>query len=179
MFMRDGYSQTTVAAIAAASGVSTTTFFRYFDTKAEIVWAEFDAHISRLRKRFESDATDAPVLVVVRGTVLRTLGEDLDSAGLSLLRFELFDGSAELRSDESEHWAVWAEVVSAYVARRSGRHARAVLPSAIGGAVQATMLAVLRGWSARPVDREAILAELDRELVVICNALTPLLRESQ
>jgi AcrR family transcriptional regulator len=177
LFLRDGYSQTTIAAIARASGVSTTTFFRYFSSKAEIVWAEFDAHTQRLRARLESDDARGPILATVRAAVVETLRTDLDPDGLSMRRFQLFDGSAELRGEESEHWRAWADSVAEFVARRTGLPARAPLPSAIGGAVQASILAVLRGWTGRAVDAEAILRDLDEALVPICDALEPLLTE--
>ena len=49
LFSRQGYDQTTVDEIAAAVGVSRRTFFRYFETKPDVVWGEFDAELARLR----------------------------------------------------------------------------------------------------------------------------------
>jgi AcrR family transcriptional regulator len=175
LFLRDGYSQTTVAAIAEASGVSTTTFFRYFSSKAEIVWAEFDEHTRRLRQNLESDDGRDRVLSAVRVAALETLRPDLDPGGLSMRRFRLLDGSAELQSEESEHWQSWADAVADFVAHRAGLPPRAPLPAAIGSAIQATVLAVLRAWTGRDVDPDAILADLDAALVPICGALEPLL----
>ncbi len=48
LFSRQGYDQTTVDEIAAAVGVSRRTFFRYFETKPDVVWGEFDAELARL-----------------------------------------------------------------------------------------------------------------------------------
>ncbi|MGH9079898.1 MAG: TetR family transcriptional regulator, partial [Acidimicrobiales bacterium] len=48
LFSRQGYDQTTVSEIAAAVGVSRRTFFRYYDSKRDVVWGEFDTELARL-----------------------------------------------------------------------------------------------------------------------------------
>ena len=53
LFARQGYDETTIDQIAAAVGVSRRTFFRYYDSKREVVWGEFDAELIRLRTRLE------------------------------------------------------------------------------------------------------------------------------
>lgn len=175
LFLRDGYAQTTIDSIAAAGGISRTTFFRYFDSKAEIVWAEFDAHTARLRARLNEDQGFAPSLDAVRTAVIEALRADLDDAGLSMRRFRLLDSSSDLRSQESEHWLSWAESIAQFVAHRHHLDEHAAIPSAVGGAMQATMLATLRAWVGRHVDPPGILADLDLALKPICQALQSLL----
>ena len=51
LFARQGYDDTTVDEIAAAVGISRRTFFRYYETKPDVVWGEFDAELGRLRDR--------------------------------------------------------------------------------------------------------------------------------
>ena len=48
LFNRQGYDQTTVDQIATAVGVSRRTFFRYYESKRDVVWGEFDAELVRL-----------------------------------------------------------------------------------------------------------------------------------
>ena len=61
LFNRQGYDETTVDEIAAAVGVSRRTFFRYYDSKREVVWGEFDAELVRLEQKLASASTDEPV----------------------------------------------------------------------------------------------------------------------
>ncbi|WP_316308620.1 TetR family transcriptional regulator, partial [Clavibacter michiganensis] len=89
LFFENGYSETTVAMIAEKAGISKTSFFRYFSSKAEIVWSDFDAHSERLRARLAQDAEGG--LDAVRHAIVENLRSDLDSGGVSLRRFELLD----------------------------------------------------------------------------------------
>src|SRR6185312_17166485 len=49
LFVEKGFEQTTVDEIAAAVGVGRRTIFRYFPSKNDMVWGEFDQVIERLR----------------------------------------------------------------------------------------------------------------------------------
>ena len=46
LFTDQGFEQTTVDQIATAAGVSRRTFFRYFDSKSDVLWSEFDAEVA-------------------------------------------------------------------------------------------------------------------------------------
>ena len=48
LFSEKGFDETTVEEIATAAGVSSRTFFRYFDSKSSVLWHEFDARAARV-----------------------------------------------------------------------------------------------------------------------------------
>jgi len=174
LFLEHGYSGTTIAMIAEGAGISKTSFFRYFSSKSEIVWADFDAHTDRLRTRL-SKATHADLIAVQR-IIVDNLRADLDSGGVSLRRFQLLDTSPDLRSDESVRWFVWADIVAEHLRLASGLDHSTPLQAAAGSAMQATMLAVLREGVRNGTSRDDILARLDSELNRVCTAFGPLLR---
>jgi AcrR family transcriptional regulator len=174
LFFDHGYSGTTIAMIAEGAGISKTSFFRYFSSKAEIVWADFDAHTDRLRERLAAGPAGLPA---VRIAVVDNLRADLDSGGVSLRRFELLDTSPELRSEESVRWFAWAEIVTEHLRLSSGREHPTPSQAAVGSAIQATMLAVLRDGVRHPADPETLLARLDAELLLLCTAVESLLRD--
>jgi AcrR family transcriptional regulator len=176
LLLRDGYEATTVQAIITASGVGRTTFFRYFGSKAGIVWGEFDGAVERLRRALDSADDDVGVLAAVRHSVVEStrLSQE-QSPDAWLDRFRVIDRDAALASEAAQHWSVWAAEVSGFVFRRTGMPAGTPLPAAIGGAVQAAYVAVLRAWSSSAAEGPVDVGELDDALRPICDALESIL----
>ncbi|MFJ8753262.1 TetR family transcriptional regulator [Streptomyces sp. NPDC102441] len=173
LLLRDGYEATTLQAIMTASGVGRSTLFRYFGSKAGIVWGEFDRAVERLRSALR-DADDVPVMAAVRSAVVQSTRLSQAAAPDSWLdRFRVLDRDAALVAEAAAHWRVWAETVSRYAAERTGLDVGAPVPAAIGGAVQAAYVAVLRGWA---VGDEAVdIDELDRALGPVTDAFQAVL----
>ena len=49
LFEAKGFDETTVDDIAAAAGIGRRTFFRYYPSKNDVVWGDFDGELARLR----------------------------------------------------------------------------------------------------------------------------------
>ena len=71
LFARHGYDGTTVEQIAAAAGVSSRTFFRYFPAKEDVVFGDHAAAVERLRTTLAAQPGDESPLQRVRRAVLR------------------------------------------------------------------------------------------------------------
>lgn len=72
LFEEQGYSQTTVDMIAAASGVSTRTFFRYFPTKDLVAFPYHSEYVSLFKRQLKKKSKSlSPMETVRRG--LRTM----------------------------------------------------------------------------------------------------------
>src|SRR5690349_14219555 len=66
LFHRDGFEATTMEAIATAAGVGRRTLFRYYPSKNDIVWGDFDAVLDRLRAELEDGPPSEPVGKAIR-----------------------------------------------------------------------------------------------------------------
>ena len=66
LFVGQGYEDTTVAQIAAAAGVSGRTFFRYFESKPDVLWGAFDDEVAAIRSALADLPADLPVMTAVR-----------------------------------------------------------------------------------------------------------------
>src|SRR3954469_5509521 len=69
LFARDGFEATTVDDVAAALGVGGPTLFRYYASKNDMVWGEFDGVMAALREHLEA-AGDAPPLRALRQAIV-------------------------------------------------------------------------------------------------------------
>ncbi|MFF2405920.1 TetR family transcriptional regulator [Streptomyces sp. NPDC058092] len=171
LFLRHGYAGTSIAMITEACGVGRTTFFRYFDSKSQIIWSAFDDHTRRLRELLARAEPDAPALTVIRACVVEALRDSVDERGIWLKRFTILDTSAELRSEESAQWLSWARAVAGYVAHRTGADPDGIVPAGIGGAVQAAFLATLRSWQGTEDPPDRLLHRMDMGLAPLCDVL--------
>jgi AcrR family transcriptional regulator len=73
LFARRGYKETTIADIAAAADVSTRTFFGYFASKEDLLFADGDARVRAALAAIENRAPhERPAEILLRG--LRNLG---------------------------------------------------------------------------------------------------------
>ena len=70
MFTERGFENTTIGQIAAEAGVSERTFFRYFTTKASVLWTEFETEVETIRATLAAVPDDVPMMDAIRGAVV-------------------------------------------------------------------------------------------------------------
>ena len=103
--------------------------------------------IGRLREALERVAAIDPMKAVQAAVVESTRQSRAASPESWLDRFRVLDGDPALAGEAAAHWRLWAETISAYVQRRVGSGLEPSLSAAIGGAVQAAYVEVLRAWA--------------------------------
>ena len=138
LFARQGYDDTTVDEIAAAVGISRRTFFRYYESKPDVVWGEFDAELGRLRDRLAEAPADEPMMDVLRRSVIAT--NRFGAGELDELRIRM------VLSAPSPRW--WPTRPSA---TRSGATWWPASPPAGSGVARPT--SAPRPWPGRPSGR--------------------------
>jgi AcrR family transcriptional regulator len=147
LFVERGYESTTIEDVVAGLNVSPRTFFRYFESKVDVVVAGPFQVARRLREFAESAAPDAAPLEVARNAVRRlaayrqSLPDGIQHATLVVETPEL----AERLAHERERWA--RELADVLALRLDGDdvalHARMIAASAIG-----TLGAAFERWVA-------------------------------
>src|SRR5262249_34950772 len=65
LFTARGFDETTVDQIAAGAGVSRRAFFRYFDSKPDVLWGEFDTEVATIRALLDKVPAGLPVMEAV------------------------------------------------------------------------------------------------------------------
>ncbi len=148
LFDRNGFDETTVDEIAAAAGVGRRTFFRYFATKAAVLWYDFDRHVGAIRESLADAADDVPMMVAIRDAVL--LGNRYGPADLPDLRarMALISTVPALQASATLHYEKWEQVVAEFVSARTGLSADSLYPSVVGRCVFAACRAAYADWAA-------------------------------
>ena len=171
LFAARGFENTTIPEIAAASGVSRTTFFRYYRTKGDILWAPFDEHLDRLEQSLHSRPVDEPVMTALMRGIVEAFSPAVDASGVWVRRFRL-QQAPEQRAAAAMHWQRWAAVVSDFVRARAGARPDDFTPEALGGAVQAVLLAFIAARDTEMVEEPStVLADFESQLMRIFEGL--------
>jgi AcrR family transcriptional regulator len=69
LFAERGYEETTIADIAAAADVSPRTFFSYFPSKDDVVFAEIDDRLAEVAERLRRTPRETPMETIRRSIV--------------------------------------------------------------------------------------------------------------
>src|SRR6266568_4400382 len=134
LFERDGFEATTVEDIAAAVGISKRSFFRYFESKNDVVWGDFDTQLGVMRERFARCPDDQPVMDAVRSVVVEFNRFDPAQAPWHRKRMELILKVPALQAHSSLRYRDWVEVVADFAGRRLGVSALELFPQSIANA---------------------------------------------
>ena len=160
LFVRQGYDHTTVDQIAAAVGVSRRTFFRYYDSKREVVWGEFDAELRRLRHQLERAPDDQPMMDVLRRAVMATNRFGARELDELRIRIGLTSSVPSLVAHSAVRYAEWCEVVAGFVAGRIGAAPDDLGPQTVARASLGAAMAAFTSWARSGTDD--LTGEVDR-----------------
>jgi len=160
LFARHGYAATTVDDIAAAVGISRRTFFRYFESKPDVVWGEFDAELGRLRDRLAEAPDSEPLMDVLRRSVMATNRFGAGELDELRIRMVLIGTVPTLVAHSAVRYEEWCDVVAGFAADRLGCAADDLVPQTLARAALGAAMAAFSCW-ARDEDGDLVV-EVDR-----------------
>jgi TetR/AcrR family transcriptional regulator, regulator of mycofactocin system len=165
LFDAHGFDNTTIEQIAAEAGVSERTFFRYFTTKASVLWAEFDTEVAAIRDALADVPESVPMMDAIRTAVVAANHYRAEDVPDMRMRMALIATQPALSFGAAEHYAHWEQAVSDFAARRLGLPADSLFPLAVGRTVLAACRAAYDRWSDRadndlPAYLDAVLSAL-------------------
>ncbi|HEY7917234.1 MAG TPA: mycofactocin system transcriptional regulator [Acidimicrobiales bacterium] len=167
LFNHQGYDETTVDQIAAAVGVSRRTFFRYYDSKRDVVWGEFDAELVRLEHQLGSAPADEPMMDVLRRAVVATNRFGAGELDELRIRMGLISSVPTLVAHSAIRYAEWCDVVARFVAGRIGGDADDLAPQTVARAALGAAIAAFTCWAR--YDTDDLTGEVDRALQLLAT----------
>jgi AcrR family transcriptional regulator len=128
LFVRQGFEQTTVEEIADACDVSPRTYFRYFPTKEDVLFADSQQRCAALVEVLAAQPPElAPFPALHAAMRAVALGYRHERPVL-LARTAIVHGSPNLRAYKAEHQRGWEESVIAELARREEARGSTISP---------------------------------------------------
>jgi mycofactocin system transcriptional regulator len=146
LFSTRGFEQTTVADIAAVVGVTRRTIFRYFASKNDIVWGDFDAVIERLREAFEAEPRSTPLITALRHAVIASNSYDPGALADLRIRMSLITTVPALQAHSMLRYADWRDAVAELSAPRLRQAPHDLAPQALGNAALGASMAAFDRW---------------------------------
>jgi TetR/AcrR family transcriptional regulator, regulator of mycofactocin system len=157
LFATRGFEETTVEQIAAAVGIGRRTFFRYFRSKNDVAWGDFDGHLAHLRDRLEAVAPTTPIGEALRECILEFNRFPDSELPWHRQRMTLLLKVPALQAHSTLRYRAWREVVADFVARRRGEAADALVPQVVAHTALGAAIAAYERWLA---DGQASLPEV-------------------
>jgi TetR/AcrR family transcriptional regulator, regulator of mycofactocin system len=146
LFGRQGFERTTIDDIAAAAGIGRRTFFRYFPSKNDVAWGDFDQELERMRAQLKSSPPRTPLMDAIRVAIVDFNRIDPGQVPWHRRRMELIFGTPALQAHSTLRYAAWREVIAEFVAERTGQPPDALTPRTIAYAALGVAVAAYEQW---------------------------------
>jgi mycofactocin system transcriptional regulator len=165
LFTERGFDATTIDDIATAAGISRRTFFRYYTSKNDLAWGDFDAELRRLRVRLAAVPPEVPMMAAVREAVVAFNRFEAGQAPVHRRRMALILGVPTLIAHSTLMFSGWRAVIAEFVGRRAGQPAEDLLAQLVSYATLGAALAAYGQWLRdEDAELEPLLDEAMREL---------------
>jgi len=136
--------------IAAAAGVSRRTFFRYFPSKADVLWVETPAETAALQDHLAASPSSEPYAVGLTRAVCAALDHPADQHDWALHRAQLIFSVPAVQAQTWQRFLGWREITSGFASARCGEPLEGLFCVAVGHAVIAATLTAHQFWIAHP-----------------------------
>jgi AcrR family transcriptional regulator len=177
LFQERGFDQTTIADIAEAADIAPRTFFGYFPSKEDVVFADFPVIVDGLETRLVERSAEETAIDAIRAWI----GTLIDEQGVvderERCRKRLIGESEALAAHQRALMGRVDELLAVHIARDLGDRADDVRPRMIASAVIGALRAldVKDGHeSGAPPTREESLAMVDEALTFLRGGMEAL-----
>jgi TetR/AcrR family transcriptional regulator, regulator of mycofactocin system len=146
LFAGQGFDRTTVDDIASAAGIGRRTFFRYFPSKNDVPWGNFEAELDRMRVRLKACPTQTPLMDAIRAAIVDFNRIAAEQVPLHRRRMELILRTPALQAHSTLRYAAWREVIAEFAGERLGQPPDALAPRTIAYVALGAAVAAYEQW---------------------------------
>jgi mycofactocin system transcriptional regulator len=149
LFSERGFDGTTLDAIAAEVGVARRTLFRFYFSKNDIPWGQFDRTLGHFRDLLEATPVDLPLSWAIHRAVVGFNDFPDDAEPPHRERMRLILQTPALLAHSVLKYAEWRGVIAAYVAGRQGIRPDDLVPQLVAHVALALALTAYQQWLER------------------------------
>ena len=124
LFADKGFEETTVDDLAAAAGIGRRTFFRYFPSKNDVVFGDYDARTEILRDTLTAAEPGTHSVELVRRALRATNAYTPDEYVSLAIRIWLLTSVRSLQAHAAWRYSGWEELIIEHVLARVGAEHR-------------------------------------------------------
>lgn len=146
MFIRDGFDNVTVEDIAAAAGIGRRTFFRYFSSKNDLPWGDFDSLLNHMRSRLDEVPDGMPLFEALREAVIDFNRFPEQEMPLLRQRMKCLLTTPTLVAHSALRYQAWREVIASFTAERLGIREDSHLAMTLGRVCLGISLSAYEEW---------------------------------
>lgn len=143
-----GFEGATVQEISARAGISTRTFFYYFDTKEDVVLADYAARLARITEELGRRPPSEAPWDALRSSFVVVASDYAEQRGELVRRFRIMAMSPSVAARSLQLQAGWEDALADRVAARSGSGADDIESRLLASAALACIRSALRHWLA-------------------------------
>ncbi len=170
LFEVKGYDATTVEDIAAAAEVSPRTFFRYFESKLDLIMARSDTKHTLLGPLLLARPSDESLMQAMREVLRCELDAQLQDPRVKR-EFQVMLTTPSLRHLAREHfYEEEAEMVGA-IAARLGVAPDTLVAHVVTGMVTSALWATINRWLAEGADLDRLDPMMDETFALLANGV--------
>lgn len=146
LFVSKGFEATTLDDIGEAIGVGRRTITRYYPSKNDIPWGQFDRTLDAFREILRSMPADLPLHVAVHRGVLAFNDFPTDASPSHRDRMRLILTTPALQAHSVLRYASWRKVIAEYVAERTETQQNDLFPQTVAQVSLALALTAYQAW---------------------------------
>jgi AcrR family transcriptional regulator len=162
LFERNGFDATTVEEIAAAADISPRTFFRYFESKIDVVMAEKGEDHQDIETLLAARPANENPIEAMRQVIRTELGRSLaDETSLTARQYRVVMTTPSLRALAFDHFHEHQDAIARAFAARLGVDAASLKMQVLAATVASTTWTVLDWWVADGAAPGRLLAMID------------------
>lgn len=146
LFIERGFDQTTVDDIALAAGIGRRTLFRYFPSKSDLPWGDFEGSLEGMRQFLDHLPAETPLMDALYAAIVDFNRFPAEEIPYHRKRMELLLTVPALIAHSALRYAAWREVIADYAAVRLEVDSDTLAPRSIGWICLGASLSAYEQW---------------------------------